>query len=147
MCPLGQWEKVTKGSWVRSMSPFDNRILDIRTAGSSLENFVVSIEEGTFLVYILMDFPPIIFLTLVTGSTTVILFCRIFLISRNMFNPGHSFDERRVLSKQVISVLLWKCNLNRSHPCNIDDTFSGNIVFISFTINNWIPFTIFKLQV
>ncbi|XP_059459168.1 uncharacterized protein LOC132188664 isoform X1 [Corylus avellana] len=49
MCPLGQWEKVTKGSWVRSMSPFDNRILDLRTTGSSLENFMVSIEEEFFL--------------------------------------------------------------------------------------------------
>lgn len=57
MCPQGQWEKVAKGSWVRSMSPFDNRILDIRTAGSSLENFVVSIEEGTFLSLYFDGFP------------------------------------------------------------------------------------------
>lgn len=63
-----------------------------------------------------------------------------------MFSPGHSFDDPRILSKQVISVLLWKCNLNWSHPCNIDDPFSGNIVFISFTINNWIPFTILSCK-
>lgn len=50
MCPQGQWEKVAKGSWVRSVSPFDYRLLDIRTTGSSLENFEVSIEEGTFEV-------------------------------------------------------------------------------------------------
>lgn len=46
MCPHGQWEKVAKGSWDRSMSPFDHKILDIRTAGSTLENFEVSVEEG-----------------------------------------------------------------------------------------------------
>ncbi|KAK4584899.1 hypothetical protein RGQ29_022533 [Quercus rubra] len=53
MCPQGQWEKVVKGSWVRSMSPFDHRILDIRTAGSSLEPFEVSIEEEFFLYRII----------------------------------------------------------------------------------------------
>lgn len=45
MCPQSQWEKV-KGSWVKSMSPFDHKVLDIRTASSSLERFEVSIEEG-----------------------------------------------------------------------------------------------------
>ena len=46
MCPQGQWEKVAKGAWARSMSPFDHKLLDVRTAGSALENFEVSIEEG-----------------------------------------------------------------------------------------------------
>ncbi|KAI4327336.1 hypothetical protein L6164_019809 [Bauhinia variegata] len=49
MCPHGQWEKAAKGYWHRSMSPFDHKILDIRTAGSTLENFEVSIEEDFFL--------------------------------------------------------------------------------------------------
>jgi len=48
MCPQGQWEKAVKGSWVRTMSPFDHKLLDIRTAGSTLENFEVSAEEGKF---------------------------------------------------------------------------------------------------
>lgn len=46
MCPQGQWEKVAKGSWARPMSPFDHKLLDIRTGGSTLENFEVSTEEG-----------------------------------------------------------------------------------------------------
>ncbi|KAK9284728.1 hypothetical protein L1049_023905 [Liquidambar formosana] len=49
MCPKGQWEKLTKGSWVQSMSPFDHKLLDIRMAGSSLETLEVSIEEEFFL--------------------------------------------------------------------------------------------------
>jgi hypothetical protein len=53
-----------------------------------------------------------------------------------MFNPGHSFDEPSVPSEQFISILLWKCNGNRGHPCNIDGPFSGNIVFHYSTINN-----------
>ncbi|QCD98214.1 hypothetical protein DEO72_LG6g2932 [Vigna unguiculata] len=34
MCPHSQWEKVAKGYWTRSMSPFDHKILDIRTVVS-----------------------------------------------------------------------------------------------------------------
>ncbi|KAJ9177384.1 hypothetical protein P3X46_012608 [Hevea brasiliensis] len=50
MCPQGKWEKVDKGSWVRAMSPFDHKLLDIRMASSSLETLELSIEEE-FLVY------------------------------------------------------------------------------------------------
>uniref|UniRef100_A0A0A0LD37 Uncharacterized protein n=1 Tax=Cucumis sativus TaxID=3659 RepID=A0A0A0LD37_CUCSA len=45
MCPQSQWEKAFEGSWAQFMSPFDHRILDIRTSGLSLETFEVSIEE------------------------------------------------------------------------------------------------------
>ncbi|PQQ12445.1 nuclear envelope integral membrane protein 1 isoform X1 [Prunus yedoensis var. nudiflora] len=48
MCPHSQWEKVAKGSWSGSMSPFELKLLDIRTAGSSLGSFEVSIEEEFF---------------------------------------------------------------------------------------------------
>lgn len=46
MCPHGRWEKVSKGSWFKSMSPFDYKILDIRMARSSSETIEVAIEEG-----------------------------------------------------------------------------------------------------
>ncbi|XP_027361487.1 uncharacterized protein LOC113869384 isoform X1 [Abrus precatorius] len=64
MCPLGQWEKVAKGSWARSMSPFDRKLLDIRTAGSTLENFEVSIEEEFFVFRIVLLALGIILLSL-----------------------------------------------------------------------------------
>lgn len=54
MCPQGQWEKAVKGSWVRTMSPFDHKLLDIRTAGSTLENFEVSAEEEFFAYRIVL---------------------------------------------------------------------------------------------
>ncbi|KAI9074620.1 hypothetical protein K1719_043461 [Acacia pycnantha] len=56
MCPQGQWEKVNKGSWVRSISPFDHKLLDIRAGGSTLENFEVTIEEefNLFRVFFLI---------------------------------------------------------------------------------------------
>lgn len=53
MCPQSQWEKVVKGSWAQSMSPFDHKLLDIRTSGLSLESFEVSIEEEFFLYRII----------------------------------------------------------------------------------------------
>ncbi|XP_022948207.1 uncharacterized protein LOC111451852 [Cucurbita moschata] len=49
MCPQSQWEKVAKGSWAQSMSPFDHKLVDIRTSGLSLESFEVSIEEEFFM--------------------------------------------------------------------------------------------------
>lgn len=62
MCPQSQWEKVTKGSWVRSMSPFDNRLLDLRTTGSSLDKLEVSIEEGILLFNQCIYSFPLIFM-------------------------------------------------------------------------------------
>jgi len=35
-------------TWVRSMSPFDHKLLDIRMGGVSSETFELSIEEGWF---------------------------------------------------------------------------------------------------
>ncbi|MED6218873.1 hypothetical protein PIB30_030649 [Stylosanthes scabra] len=64
MCSQGQWEKVTKGSWVRSMSPFYHKLLDIRTASSTLENFEVSIEEEFFVYRIVLLILGIILMSL-----------------------------------------------------------------------------------
>ncbi|KAK0603637.1 hypothetical protein LWI29_007084 [Acer saccharum] len=53
MCPQGRWEKVSKGLWVQPMSPFNHKILDVRTTGQSLKTFEVSIEEEFFLYRII----------------------------------------------------------------------------------------------
>lgn len=49
MCPEGQWEKLTKGSWVRSLSPFDHKLLDIRITGSSVGTVEVLLNEEFYL--------------------------------------------------------------------------------------------------
>ncbi|KAF9621163.1 hypothetical protein IFM89_016657 [Coptis chinensis] len=49
-CPQSQWEKFIQGSWVHSMSPYDNKLLDIRLPGPSVDNLEVLIEEE-FLLY------------------------------------------------------------------------------------------------
>ncbi|XP_050291946.1 uncharacterized protein LOC126732919 isoform X3 [Quercus robur] len=74
MCPQGQWEKVVKGFWVRSMSPFDHRILDIRTAGSSLEPFEVSIEEEFFLYRIICLILGIVLMSLASPLSKSFVF-------------------------------------------------------------------------
>ena len=38
MCPQGKWEKVSNGLWVKSMSPFDHKLLDIRMRSCVLNN-------------------------------------------------------------------------------------------------------------
>ncbi|KAJ7944536.1 nuclear envelope integral membrane protein 1 isoform X1, partial [Quillaja saponaria] len=67
MCPQGRWEKVGKGFWARPMSPFDYKLLDIRTSGSSLENFEVSIEEEFFLYRIIFLILGIILMSLASA--------------------------------------------------------------------------------
>ncbi|KAK9164305.1 hypothetical protein Syun_005207 [Stephania yunnanensis] len=47
MCPQGKWERLSKGPWVRSMSPYDDRVLDIRMPGPSMEILEVSMDEET----------------------------------------------------------------------------------------------------
>ncbi|KAI3715778.1 hypothetical protein L6452_22765 [Arctium lappa] len=49
MCPEDQWEKLTKGSWVRSLSPFDHKLLDIRITGSSVGTVEVLLNEEFYL--------------------------------------------------------------------------------------------------
>lgn len=45
MCPRGLWGKISKDSWVRTMSPFDHKLLDICISGSSSVALKVSIDE------------------------------------------------------------------------------------------------------
>ncbi|EXB94032.1 hypothetical protein L484_009376 [Morus notabilis] len=74
MCPEVQWEKVTKGSWVRHMSPFDRKILDIQTATSSLESFEVSIEEEFFLHRVVLLVLGIVMLSLASFLSKSLVF-------------------------------------------------------------------------
>ncbi|CAH8364054.1 unnamed protein product [Eruca vesicaria subsp. sativa] len=42
MCPTSRWEKATKGSWVQTMSPFDYKVLDVRSVSSNKVNLELS---------------------------------------------------------------------------------------------------------
>ncbi|EYU44506.1 hypothetical protein ABFS82_08G059200 [Erythranthe guttata] len=53
MCPEDQWERLNKGLWIKSMSPFDHKILDVRTVASYSENLEVSIDEEFFAYRVL----------------------------------------------------------------------------------------------
>lgn len=57
MCPKGQWEKLVKGSWVKTMSPFDRKLLDIRMSGLSSNTIEVSLEQGNLLLLNGYGFP------------------------------------------------------------------------------------------
>ncbi|CAL2267459.1 unnamed protein product [Prunus armeniaca] len=74
MCPHSQWEKVAKGSWSGSMSPFEDKLLDIRTAGSSLESFEVSIEEEFFRYRLIFLILGIIIMSLASLLSKSLIF-------------------------------------------------------------------------
>ncbi|CAH1426203.1 unnamed protein product [Lactuca virosa] len=60
MCHEGQWEKLTKGSWIKSMSPFDHKLLDIRIVGP---------PEGTIEILLNKEFYSYRIVFLVFGIT------------------------------------------------------------------------------
>ncbi|POO00697.1 NEMP family [Trema orientale] len=74
MCPEGNWEKVSKGSWVRPMTPFDHKLLDIRTASSSLGSFEVSIEEEFFLHRVIFLVFGIVMMSMASFLSTSLVF-------------------------------------------------------------------------
>lgn len=81
MCSQGRWQKVSKGLWVQSMSPFDHKILDIRTTTSPLEPLEVSIEEGTY--FSTMVWWMLVSLALLTTLLTCL--STLFLCLQNSF--------------------------------------------------------------
>ncbi|OMO56468.1 hypothetical protein CCACVL1_26539 [Corchorus capsularis] len=74
MCPQGKWQKVSKGSWVTPMSPFDHKLLDIRLIGSSQEMLEVSIEEEFFLYRIIFLISGIVLLSLASSLSQSLVF-------------------------------------------------------------------------
>ncbi|KAJ8498451.1 hypothetical protein OPV22_009003 [Ensete ventricosum] len=50
MCSSGQWQKLSNTAWVKSMSPYEHRILDIRMPPDPSRSIEVSTEEE-FLVH------------------------------------------------------------------------------------------------
>ncbi|KFK28444.1 hypothetical protein AALP_AA8G515400 [Arabis alpina] len=49
MCPQSRWDKVSKGSWAQTMSPYDHKVLDLRVASASKVTVVVSAIEEFFM--------------------------------------------------------------------------------------------------
>ncbi|XP_059282860.1 uncharacterized protein LOC132036520 [Lycium ferocissimum] len=74
MCSPDQWMKLTKGSWVRSMSPFDHKFLDIRMASSSMGTFQVSLNEDFFLYRVVFLVLGILLLTLASFLSKSLVF-------------------------------------------------------------------------
>ncbi|CAN4122335.1 unnamed protein product [Withania somnifera] len=74
MCWPGQWIKLTKGSWVRSVSPFGHKFLDIRVASSSKETFQVSVHEGIFLYRVMFLVLGILLFTLASFLSKSLVF-------------------------------------------------------------------------
>nr|GMC67977.1 Nuclear envelope integral membrane protein [Ipomoea batatas] len=65
MCPQSQWTRITKGSLIRSMSPFDHKFLDFRILGSSvassLSKSLVFYYSGAMVVGIFLVILMVLF--------------------------------------------------------------------------------------
>ncbi|KAI7728789.1 hypothetical protein M8C21_015525, partial [Ambrosia artemisiifolia] len=68
MCPEDRWEKLTNGSWVRSMSPFDHKLLDIRSVGPSVGTVEVALNEEFYLYRVIF---LILGITMMTFATSL----------------------------------------------------------------------------
>ena len=59
----------------------------------------------------------------------VVLFCRVFLVSHGILNPGSFYAKHRNLFQQVFGILLQQRHGIWNHPCNTCGPFSGNVFF------------------
>lgn len=74
MCPPAEWKKLNKGSWVRSMSPYNNVLLDLRMPGASLESIEVSTEEVFLLHRVILLILGILLMTLAPVLSKSVVF-------------------------------------------------------------------------
>ena len=65
------------------------------------------------------------------------MFCRVFLVSCDILNPGSGYAKHRILFKQVFGILLQQCHGNWNHPCNTRGPFSGNVFFLPSFLDLW----------
>ncbi|XP_073281060.1 uncharacterized protein [Primulina huaijiensis] len=74
MCPQNMWERLTEGLWIKSMSPFDHKLLDIRMAGSYSESIQVSLAEEFFLYRVIFLVLGILIMVLASWLSESLIF-------------------------------------------------------------------------
>ncbi|XP_075498606.1 uncharacterized protein LOC142536981 isoform X2 [Primulina tabacum] len=74
MCSQDKWERFTEGLWIKSMSPFDHKLLDIRMAGSNSESLQVSLAEEFFLYRVIFLFWGILMMALASWLSKSLIF-------------------------------------------------------------------------
>ncbi|XP_011012069.1 PREDICTED: uncharacterized protein LOC105116412 isoform X2 [Populus euphratica] len=75
MCPQGEWENVDKGgSWVRAMSAYGHKFLDIRVTGSSSDPLELSIEEVFFLYRVIFLILGVVMLSIASSLSKSLVF-------------------------------------------------------------------------
>lgn len=74
MCTQGKWDKLVKGAWIGSMSPFDHKVLDARVEGSSQAVIHVSVEEEFYLWRVLLLILGVVIMTLAPYLSNSLIF-------------------------------------------------------------------------
>ncbi|KAL6012973.1 hypothetical protein ACLOJK_003463 [Asimina triloba] len=114
MCPQNDWMKLSKGSWVQLMSPYDSKLLDIRVPGKSLGFVEVSSEEEfrmyrvVFLVLgiVLMTLAPMLSKSVVFYYGSAMTIGIILVILMVLFQIGVGSFLLSYLSGLLRSVLV-----------------------------------------
>ncbi|KAG6394266.1 hypothetical protein SASPL_144850 [Salvia splendens] len=111
MCPHDQWERLSDGFWIKPMSPFDHKVIDIRMGASYSENIQVSLDEGLssmLCLYLALAFAK----ELIKADTIPYFWNRV--------------DEFGFCAQQVLSFLLQWCHGCRDFTCDINGPFPGD---------------------
>ncbi|CAA2979314.1 uncharacterized protein LOC111367259 isoform X1 [Olea europaea subsp. europaea] len=74
MCPQGQWERLTEGLWVGSMSPFGHKLLDIRMGAASSGSLHVFLDEEFYLFRVVFLVLGITMMTLASCLSKSLVF-------------------------------------------------------------------------
>lgn len=82
MCPPSRWEKVSKGSWVQTMSPFDHKVIDVRSISSAKVTLELSAVEGKIFLssFALAIVSTFLFVNYVFGFAEFSMYRIVFLI-------------------------------------------------------------------
>lgn len=129
MCPPGEWRKLSKNSWVQSMSPYGYKILDIRMLPDPSRTIEISTEEGIFFNHSWMDVEYCEFHVWYMPDFLghALCLCRVFVSSTSVFGFGDDYDDDSPFCERVCGFLLWWCDDIGYHGGDIDGSFPGNI--------------------
>ncbi|KZV57023.1 hypothetical protein F511_08181 [Dorcoceras hygrometricum] len=114
MCPLDKWERFTEGLWIKSMSPFDHKLLDIRMEGSYSETVQVSLSEEFFLYRVIFLFGGILMMALASwlSESLIFYYCGAMAVGVFLVALMVLFQGMKLLPtgrKSSLAIFLYSC--------------------------------------
>ena len=126
MCPPSRWEKVSKGSWVQTMSPFDHKVIDVRSISSAKVTLELSAVEGIDLSLFLCFSNCFYFLI----CQLCFRLCRVFNVSHSVLNTWCGFVGFGFDAEPIVSILLQQCHGCWYYACCAACPLSGSLILL-----------------